>query len=80
MIFGVPYMYALMNILVWMIIYINTKDFTYLFPGLIVCHLVGYYISAYEPRFVEIGMIWAKTVPTCMNRIYHGNTCSYDLY
>lgn len=80
MLFGVPYTYALANMMVWSMIYINTKNFTYLFGGSAATHIVGYYISAYEPRFMEIINIWSKTVPTCLNRFYHGNTCSYDLY
>lgn len=80
MLFGVPYAYAMGNLMIWMLVYINTKDFGLLIPGLIVVHLIGYYISAYEPRFMEILGIWMKTVPTCINRFYHGNTCSYDLY
>ncbi len=80
MLFGVPYMYALANLMTWSFVYINTKSFTYLFGGAIFTHVIGYYISAYEPRFMEIISIWMKTVPTCINRYYHGNTCSYDLY
>ncbi len=80
MLFGVPYTYALANVMLWMMVYINTKSFLHLIFGMVGVHLVGYYISAYEPRFMEIFMIYAKTVPTCVNRFYHGNTCSYDLY
>ena len=80
MIFGVPYFFALGNGLVWMVVYLNSKSFAALFGGMMGCHLIGYYISAYEPRFMEIMNIYVKTVPTCINRFYHGNTCSYDLY
>lgn len=80
MLFGVPYVYAMMNMLIFLLVFINTKDFTIVIFGATVVHLIGYYISAYEPRFMEIFMIWAKTVPTCINRGFHGNTCSYDLY
>jgi len=80
MLFGVPYMYALANMMVWSLVYIYTKDFQILFMGPTITHGIGYYISAYEPRFMDIIRIWSKTVPTCINRFYHGNTCSYDLY
>lgn len=80
MIFGVPYMYALTNLMFWAIVYVYTKSFANLFGGTAVFHAIGYYVSAYEPRFMEILRIWAKTVPTCVNKLYHGNTCSYDLY
>jgi type IV secretion system protein VirB3 len=80
MIFGVTYSWFAVTAFFWVIVFINTNDFGLLFPGLIVTHLIGYYSCSSEPRFVEIFMIWAKTVPTCMNRFFHGNCCSYDLY
>jgi type IV secretion system protein VirB3 len=80
MIFGVPYTYAMFNMMIWALVFVNTKDFGLLIPGAVIVHLIGYYVSAYEPRFMDIIGIWARTVPTCINRFYHGNTCSYDLY
>ena len=80
MMLGVTYSWFGFNAFLWMIVFLNSKDFGLMIPGALVVHLIGYYGCSYEPRFVEIGMIWAKTVPTCSNRMYHGNTCSYDLY
>jgi type IV secretion system protein VirB3 len=80
MIFGVTYSWAACNGFFWVLVFINTKNFALLFPGLAIMHVIGYYACAYEPRFLEIFGIWARTVPTCQNRFYHGNTCSYDLY
>lgn len=80
MLFGVTYQWFAVNGLGWSLIFLNTKDFGLLIPGLILTHLVGYYASTYEPRFLEIFKIWAQTVPSCVNRYYHGNCCSYDLY
>jgi type IV secretion system protein VirB3 len=80
MIFGVPVTFAMFNMMLWMLVYINTKNMGLLFGGMVAIHGVGFYAANYEPRFMEIIMIWSKTVPTCINRFYHGNTCSYDLY
>jgi type IV secretion system protein VirB3 len=80
MIAGVTYSYAMANFMLWAIIYINTKDFGLFIPGIAIGHGIGYYACSYEPRFMEIIKIWMQTVPTCVNRYYHGNTCSYDLY
>ena len=80
MLFGVTYSWFAVNFLLWISVFINTKDFGLLIPGALITHLVGYYACSYEPRFMEIVKIWALTVPTCVNRFYHGNTCSYDLY
>jgi type IV secretion system protein VirB3 len=80
MIFGVPMTFALANGMIWMVVYIQTQSFLYLFGGMVVGHLIGYYLAAYEPRFMEIIKIYMKTVPPCINKGYHGQTCSYDLY
>jgi type IV secretion system protein VirB3 len=80
MLFGVTYSWFAVSFLGWLAIFVNTKNFGLLIPGLITTHVVGYYACSYEPRFMEIIKIWAQTVPTCINRFYHGNTCSYDLY
>ena len=77
---GVPYDFAIMNLLIWMITYINTKDFMLAAAGGGICHIFGIFLANNEPRFIEIFKIWMLTVPTCVNRGYHGNTCSYDLY
>lgn len=80
MIMGVTYGWASVNGFFWTIVFINSRNFMLLIPGILITHIIGYYACAYEPRFMEILGIWARTVPTCINRFYHGNTCSYDLY
>ncbi len=80
MIFGVTYAWFGVNILTWTMVFVNIKDFGLCIPGVAIFHGIGYYLCAYEPRWMEIAKIWALTVPTCLNRFYHGNTCSYDLY
>lgn len=80
MLFGVPYDWGVLEGFLWMIVYINTKDFSLMIPGLLATHLIGYIAASKEPRFIDIFKIWARTVPVCINRFYHGNTVSYDLY
>ncbi len=80
MLFGVTYGWFGVNFLTWVMIFINIRSFAICIPGSLVLHGVGYYLCAYEPRWMEIVKIWIQTVPTCLNRFYHGNTCSYDLY
>jgi len=80
MMFGVTYSWFAATGMFWTIVFINTKNFALLIPGLMITHAVGYYLCAYEPRFMEIIKIWAKTVPTCINRTFYGGACSYDLY
>lgn len=80
MLFGVTYSWFAVNAFGWTIVFINTNDFGLLIPGVIVTHIIGYYACANEPRFMELIKIWAQTVPTCVNRFFHGNCCSYDLY
>jgi len=80
MMFGVTYSWFAVTGMFWVIVFVNTKNFALMIPGMAFTHAVGYYLCAYEPRFMEIISIWSKTVPTCVNRFFHGNTCSYDLY
>jgi type IV secretion system protein VirB3 len=80
MILGVTYSWLMLNMVIWMAVFINTKSFSDFFLGFGVFHIIGYLACAYEPRFVDLLKVWGATVPKCLNRSYHGNTCSYDLY
>jgi type IV secretion system protein VirB3 len=80
MLMGVPYGWCMANLLVWVVVYLKLSSFTALFVGGGIGHLIGYMCASYEPRFMDIAKVWSQTVPKCLNRFYHKNTCSYDTY
>ncbi|MCE2992744.1 MAG: VirB3 family type IV secretion system protein [Alphaproteobacteria bacterium] len=76
MLFGVSYLFALFNGFVCMIGYIIATDFRFLmlmFP----IHMLGYYLCAKEPLFIELFRIRATKCMKSRNRFYHGAN-SYD--
>lgn len=80
MIFGVSYMYFVINAVVSMITFINTQNFKLLLivaPGV---HLIGYLICLKEPRAIELFILKLSRGYKCINRGYHGYTNSYDPY
>lgn len=80
MIAGVSYMYFVLNALMTLIVFINTKDFIMLlFVGPAI-HMVGYLVCMKEPRAVELMMLRGKYGFTNWNNItgYHFGTNSYD--
>ncbi|AZU37286.1 type IV secretion system protein VirB3 [Wolbachia endosymbiont of Bemisia tabaci] len=77
MLFGVSYMFAILNVLICMLIFINTND---LRTFLMLCgvHGLGYIASAKEPLFIELFMVKLGKCSKCLNRFYHGAN-SYDI-
>lgn len=76
MLFGVSYMFALLNGMISMLGYVSTTDFRFLavmFP----VHALGYYICSKEPLFIELFKVRAEKCSRCRNRFYHGAN-SYD--
>ena len=80
MIFGVSYMYFVINALVSMIVFINTQNFKILLMVAPAVHLVGFLICLKEPRAIELFLIKMAKGYKCVNRGYHGFTNSYDPY
>lgn len=80
MILGVSYMYFVLNGTITLLAYIATSKFTILFFVGPLVHMVGYLICLHEPRAIELLMIKMSKGLTCLNRRYHGNTNSYDVY
>ncbi|OEY87063.1 type IV secretion system protein VirB3 [Wolbachia pipientis] len=78
MLFGVSYMFAVLNVLICMVIFINTNDFRVLFVLLPGIHVLGYIASAKEPLFIELFMVRSQKCSKCLNRFYHGAN-SYDI-
>lgn len=78
MLFGVSYMFAILNLLTCMIIFINSSDLRVvllLLPGI---HGLGYIASAKEPLFIELFLVKTRKCSKCLNRFYHGAN-SYDI-
>ncbi len=82
MIAGVSYMYFVLNAIITMIIFINTKNFLMLFLVGPIVHMIGYMICMKEPRAVELLMLRGKYGYKSWNNLmgYHSYTNSYDLF
>ena len=82
MIAGVSYMYFVINAMVTMITYINTKNFIILVVLGPVVHGIGYLICMKEPRAVELLMLRGEMGYKSWNNLlgYHHHTNSYDVY
>jgi len=80
MIFGVSYMYFVINAVISMVVFINTSNFKILLLVAPVVHLIGYLICLKEPRAIELFIIKLAKGYKCVNRGYHGFTNSYDPY
>ena len=79
MIMGVSYMYFVLNVMITMITFIDTKSFI-AFPTGAVIHLFGYLLCMKEPRAVELWMLRMKFGFRSWNRRYHHHTNSYDVF
>jgi type IV secretion system protein VirB3 len=79
MVAGVSYMFFILNALICMVLYINTKSFMAL-PLALVIHGFGYLLCMKEPRAVELWMLRMKYGFKSFNRAYHSFTNSYDVF
>ena len=80
MIFGVSYMFFVINAVVNMMIFINLQSFTALLVVAPSIHLLGFLICRNEPRAIEFLLLKLMRGLRCINRAYHNNTNSYDVY
>ncbi|CAL7959295.1 type IV secretion system protein VirB3 [Alphaproteobacteria bacterium] len=78
LLFGVSYMFALLNFFVCMLAYVATNQFKYLFT-LFPVHALGCYVCSKEPLFLELFIIKAQKCSRNRNKAYHGGN-SYDPY
>ncbi len=76
---GVSYMYFVLNAMICMVLFINTKSFLVL-PLAVLTHGFGYVLCMREPRAIELWMLRMKYGFRSWNRLYHGNTNSYDVF
>jgi type IV secretion system protein VirB3 len=79
MVAGVSYMYFVLNAMICMSMFINTKSFAVL-PLAIIIHMFGYLLCMKEPRAVELWMMRMKYGFKSLNRAYHSFTNSYDVF
>lgn len=77
LIFGVSMQYALLNLMVCAVYFIQTSSITIIFVGIVI-HLVGYILCFKEPRFMELYLIKLGKFNQCPNRSYYGAN-SYDV-
>lgn len=78
MLFGVSYMFAILNVMICMVTFINTNDLRVILLLLPAIHGVGYIASAKEPLFIELFMVKLQRCPMCRNRFYYGAN-TYDI-
>ncbi len=81
MVFGITYQWLMiegLGSLVWFINVDDGKFYAFLIAG--VLHVIGILLFAKEPMIIEIIQVWAKASTKCINRRYHSNTSSYDVY
>ncbi|MBV0899774.1 MAG: type IV secretion system protein VirB3 [Wolbachia endosymbiont of Fragariocoptes setiger] len=78
MLFGVSYMFAILNVMICMVTFINTSDLRVILLLLPTIHGLGYIASAKEPLFIELFMVKMQKCPMCLNHGYHGAN-SYDI-
>ena len=78
MLFGVSYMFALMNFMICITTYILTTNFIY-FISVFPIHMIGYYICSKEPLFIDLFLIRSSKCSKSKNRLFHGAN-SYDVF
>lgn len=79
MVAGVSYMFFVLNAIVCMSIYINTRSVMAI-PLAGVMHMFGYVLCSKEPRAIELWMLKMKYGYKSFNRAYHAFTNSYDVF
>ncbi len=71
MIFGVSLFFALLNIMVTIVLFIQSPGIKILFIAVIV-HLIGYLMCFKEPRFIELYLNKASKCNQCSNKRFYG--------
>ena len=71
LIFGVSVQYAMVNMMVSIVYFIQTSSFK-IIPVALAIHLLGYLLCFKEPRFMEIYINRANKCNQCPNKGYYG--------
>lgn len=80
MILGVSYVFASLNILGSLLLFVMTNKFIYLIVMLPLLHGIAYIICLKEPLALEIVIMKSSNFMRCKNRTFYNGTNSYDLY
>lgn len=79
MILGVNYLFFVLNAMINLIVFINTRSFAGPLLVAPAVHLVAYLICLTEPRALELLITRYSLCSKCRNRVYHKFTNSYDM-
>jgi type IV secretion system protein VirB3 len=79
MLLGVSYTFMVVNFMVIMVVFLNTKNPAMIFMALPV-HGVGYLICMREPRAIELLLVKTARTLRCRNKLFHDFTNSYDSF
>jgi len=77
LIFGVSIQFAMLNMIVSIVGFIQTSNLSIIFVAAIL-HGIGYILCFKEPRFMEIYSNKFSKCNKCPNKIYYGSN-SYDI-
>jgi type IV secretion system protein VirB3 len=80
MIAGVSYDYFVVNGLFSLLTFIWTKDFLIILLLAPMVHLIGFLLCMREPRTITLTLLRLRWGFRSWNRLFHGNTNSYDVY
>lgn len=78
MLFGVSYLYFILNVMACMMAYVSTTDFRYMVI-MVPIHAIGYHFCSREPLFIEMFKVRGEKCSRCRNKLYHGAN-SYDQF
>ena len=76
MIFGVSITYALLNMVISTMYFINTTNF-YVVPLAVIIHMIGYIMCFKEPLFMELYLKKLAYCNKCYNKGYYGANSYY---
>ena len=80
MILGVTYVFAGMNALVSLMLFVMTSNFVYLLVVLPTLHGIAYLICLKEPLTLEMLIMKTSNFMKCKNKTFYDGTNSYDAY
>ncbi len=76
---GVTYNFFALNFFICTIAFTITSDFKSFVAGVLI-HLIGVYICKKEPLAVEILMMKTQKCKNVLNRSFHGDLNSYNMF
>jgi len=80
MILGVTYIFAGLNALASLMLFVLTSNFVYLLVVLPTLHGIAYLICLKEPLTLEMLIMKTSNFTKCKNKSFYEGTNSYDVY